>query len=114
MEWTPTNPVCTNLFFCLVDRDQLDGNTDFTTAGAITMDQLAYYNKLADDSINAAEAQALAMVLDSEFFAVYFVKYATGVTHEQAVNAFGKALVNTEYTLTDLAGVVAKNYVFSS
>jgi len=113
MDWT-TNTLCESLFMCLADAGQLDISTPFLDAGALTMGQLQFYDKLATAAIIQTNATMLAAKIDNEFNSLYQVTYTAGNNASTSCNAMVNCMINSANTLASLATVAGGCYIFSS
>lgn len=109
-DWKPNNLACTNTSGALNALEEI--RAKFSAAGAIAMEDLAYWNKVQSNDLRATEAAGLAGRIDLMFKKLLGAKYETDVTRAIATGAMQATLTQAKQTVAHLAAVVDANYRF--
>lgn len=108
--WTSTNRACKTLWTSLYSMQQLV--TNFDDSGALFMNDLTFYNELADADQLSDEAKIVADQLDNIFINGRGAKYEPGVDHAQAISGMIAILIDKTKQVQDLASQVDASYKF--
>jgi len=108
--WSRNNRACTTIWITLYSMQQL--TTNFDDSGALTMNELTFYNELSSSDQRAHEIAMLADQLDNVFINGRGAKYEAGVTRSSAVSGLVGVLTEATNTVADLASTADSLYQF--
>jgi hypothetical protein len=108
--WNINNRACTTVWITLYSTQQLTSN--FTDSGALTMNELTFFNELSSSDQRSHEIAMLADQLDKIFINGRGAKYEPGVDHSSAVSSLIQVLSEAAQTVADLASVADSSYQF--
>ena len=110
MAWKPKNTAARTTWLILMLLDQF--NEAFNKAGAVKMNQLAFWKATQSESARRREAEALFIQMDNMFRDIRKAGFEHGMTRLQALEAMVAMLTSADQTVATLADVVDKHYRF--
>ena len=108
--WSKNNRACTTTWTTLRVLDQLD--EVFKDSGDLLMSELGFWNDAASADIRKQQASALASQMDNVFRLIRRAKYEWHVGRKRAVSGMVGVLTDSEATVSQLAEVIDRMYMF--
>lgn len=109
-EWSKNHRACLTTWSTLLLLHQL--REVFRDAGALRMDQLAFWNPLASSELLRLQVTTLAHQIDNVFRQIRGAEFESGITDEIALARITEVLVNPAQTVSDLAAAADDCYKF--
>jgi hypothetical protein len=108
--WNKNNRACTTTWSTLLILDQI--NAAFIDSSAIQIRDFTFWNKTGSSDMRNVLANTLAIQMDNIFTIIRGAQYENGVTKETAINGIMNILSVGDQTVSDLAELNNRNYVF--
>lgn len=110
MAWTDTSDTCVAIFSTLGRLHQIDEHTTFEAAGPMTMKELQFFNVQASSDITAANALALARLINEMMINGYDASCQPGLSSDDAVQALTGILQDGDKTIENLSDSASAQY----
>jgi len=109
-QWSRNNRACTTLWTTLYTMQQL--TTNFEDSGALTMNDLTFFNALSGPDLRNQESKIIADQLDNVFRIGRGAKYEQGIDRSKAISNMIEILCDEEKQVNELAFTVDEAYLF--
>jgi hypothetical protein len=110
--WTPNNRAATTTWLTLRTLAQIPKDEVFKNAGSRKMNQLLFWAKSSSGQIRKVQAESLAIMMDNVFRDIRGAVYEEGVDNSKAIDSIIETLLDSDKTISDLAGINDSIYLF--
>jgi hypothetical protein len=108
--WSKNNRACTTTWSTLLILEQI--SAAFVDSNAIKIQNFTFWNQAGSSDIRKLLANTLAIQMDNIFTMIRGAQYESNVTKETATSGIVDLLTVAEKTVSDLAELNDRNYVF--
>ena len=110
--WTVNNRSATTTWLTLKLLAQIPKDEIFKDAGLRRMDELLFWNKSSSEKVRKIQVVSLSIMMDNAFRDIRGAAYEDGINSEEAIEDIRQTMLNPDNTVSDLAEINDKNYLF--